>query len=263
MFESQSEYVDILALLSTESTAEEWSCLGSLLWDVGLLRGVEPTCRLIVDTARRLSKSSQAMRERLQQVKKALLRRAQVTLADIIAKEEELAQRDPQPAPVGSANHARGAMTFVSYLFIYGMIPSKFLFIVGEQLLDIGTDLTTMMLSVLLTTDKFMVLHDTAEWSQYHKFERLLDRVQDLADDETLSPVSRKALHSILKCREQASLEQYLAEGIYSDSEEESDYEDDEAKGNSALLFRHGIDEEIENKDPSRFDVLKSSSKID
>jgi hypothetical protein len=66
------------------------------------------------------------MRERLQQVKKALLRRAQVTLADIIAKEEELAQRDPQPAPVGSANHARGAMTFVSYLFIYGMIrPSS------------------------------------------------------------------------------------------------------------------------------------------
>jgi hypothetical protein len=239
--------VDILALLSTESTPEEWSCLGSLLWDVGLLRGVEPTCRLITEAARRLAKSSQAMRERLQQVKKGLLQRAQATLTDIIAKERELAQHDPKI--VGRENHALGAMTFVSYLFIYGLIPSKFVFVIGEQLLDISTDLTSTMIAVFLTTDKFMVLHDTVEWSQYQKFDRLLACVEDLADDDSLSPVSRKAMQSILACRERAAQERYLAEGFYSDAEE-SDNEAD-------------ADDDLENQDPMCSGSRKSSCKID
>jgi 2-hydroxy-3-keto-5-methylthiopentenyl-1-phosphate phosphatase len=240
--------VDILALLSTESTPEEWSCLGSLLWDVGLLRGVEPTCRLITDTARRLSKSSQAMRERLQKVKKGLLHRAQATLTHVIAKEKELVQHGMH-STVGTDNHALGATSFVSYLFIYGLIPSKFVFVIGEQLLDLSTDLTSTMMAVFLTTDKFMVLHDTVEWSQFQKFDRLLDRVQDLADDESLSPVSRKAMQSILASRERAAQERYLAEGFYSDMEE-SDTEPD-------------VDDDLENKDPMCIGSRKSSCKID
>jgi hypothetical protein len=256
MFESGG-CVDILALLSPESTPQEWECLGRILWDVGLLRGVEPTCRLLSATAHRLRKSSQAMRERLQKVKKGLLHRAQVTLTDIIAKEKELAHLDS--LPVGSRDRsfrpgrdisrdALGAMKFVSYLFIYGFIPSKFVFVIGEQLLDIRTDLTSTMLAVFLTTDKFMALHDTIEWSQYDKFERLLDRVQALADDATLSPVATRAMLSILSSRENASHDQYLAEGFYSDESEESD--------------GHDTDDEIENQDPmplaSRIDVQKS-----
>merc|ERR1719201_247657 len=50
------------------------------------------------------------------------------------------------------------------------------------------------MMAVFLTTDKFMVLHDTVEWSQYEKFECLLDRVQALATDGSLTEVSRKAM---------------------------------------------------------------------
>jgi hypothetical protein len=248
IFESNGGSVDILALLSTESTPEEWSCLGGLLWDVGLLRGVEPTCRLITDTARRLSKSSQAMRERLQKVKKGLLHRAQATLTDAIAKEKELVECGIQPA-ISTDNHAFGAMSFVSYLFIYGLIPSKFVFVIGEQLLDLSTDLASTMIAIFLTTDKFMVLHDTVEWSQYEKFDRLLARVQDLAEDESLSPVSRKAMQSILACRERASQERYLAEGFYSDVED-SDTEPED-------------DDDLENQDPMCFNSRKSSCKID
>jgi hypothetical protein len=244
--------MDILALLSTESTPEEWSCLGSVLWDIGLLRGVEPTCRLITDTARRLAKSSQAMRERLQKVKTGLLKRAQVTLTDIIAKEKEFAQQDMQPAIIATSNDALGAMTFVSYLFIYGLIPSKFVFVIGEQLLDISTDLTSTMIEVFLTTDKFMVLHDTADWSQFEKFDRLLARVQDLADDDSLSQVSRKAMQSILARRESASKERYMAEGFYSDMDE----------SDSEYTSTH-CDEDLENQDPMRYGSRKSSCNID
>lgn len=258
ILEMNSEYVDILALLSTESTPEEWSCLGNLLWDVGLLRGVEPTCRLITDTTRRLAKSSQAMRERLENVKRGLLQRAQVTLTDIIATEKE--RPESHPVTVTTQSHALGAMTFVSYLFIYGLIPSKFVFVIGEQLLDISTDLASTMIAVFLTTDKFMALHDTPEWSQHDKFERMLDRVQALADDDALSMVSRKAMHSILLCRERASHEQYLVE----DSEsEQSDDEDIETNAASAQFCGLDIDDEIENKDPMCTVDPKSPRKID
>jgi hypothetical protein len=188
------------------------------------------------------------MRERFQKVKKGLLNRAQATLTDIIAEENERVTRDLH-RETGTDNHALGAISFVSYLFIYGLIPSKFVFVIGEQLLDLSTDLTSTMIAIFLTTDKFMVLHDTVEWSQYQKFDRLLSRVQDLADDESLSPVSRKAMQSILTCRERASQERYLAEGFYSDSEE-SDIEPE-------------ADDDLENKDPMCISSRKSSLKID
>jgi hypothetical protein len=203
------------------------------------------------------------MRERLQKIKKGLLLRAQVTVAEIIAKEKDIARHASRRA-IRNHNHenrALGTMTFVSYLFIYGLIPSKFVFVVGEQLLDTSTDLTATMLAVFLTTDKFMALHDTSEWSQYEKFERLLSRVQDLADDKSLSPVSRKAMRSILDARERASHEQYLAEGFYSDLEESDDEQSDTSATRS--LCGHGINDEIENRDPMHSGKRMSSCNSD